>query len=356
MKIKHNNLSPQAGNIMACSERPRPEWLATADKPMAITRDNLRSFAERAGRLFRFVPFILLVVAIFILRRELAAIKWNEVLHTVSQVNASGLVCMFICAAISYSCAGASDWLGARYMGSELPVRKIVRTAVLARAFSNTIGVGMLSGGVIRFRYYTDDGVGPAIIARIIVFYSFGCAVGLLAISGLVLLLSRHQAEIPHFSSARPLAMLLLGLIAAYLVVVWRWRRPVRILDFQIPPLGLGLACKHLPFAMLDWLAAAFALYFLMPAIPGISMDAIFSAFFLAVLVGHVSGVPSGIGIFEAAVIIFLGGGAAKDAVLPWLILYRLVFCLIPFCMALLYVATTLSGGIRSLTKQKPPA
>ncbi|MCC6547210.1 UPF0104 family protein [Candidatus Sumerlaeota bacterium] len=319
---------------------------------MKTTRDQFNSYVERASRFFKVFPFILLVVAIFVLRREFAAIVWKDVFHTISQVSVLHLIATGACIAVSYCCAGASDWLGVRHAGSDMPLWKIIKTAVIARAFSNTIGVGMLSGGVVRFRYYSDAKLEPLKIARVIIIYSFGCAVGLVAMGGLIFILFPHDVNIPRVSSTRPMGVIMLLVVAIYLTIVATVRKPLNMGGIELKIFDARNAFRHLPFAMLDWLAAGFGLYTLVASVPGLGMDSIIAAYFLAMIVGHLSGVPSAMGVFEAAVVIFLGGNSVKEAVLPWLILYRLVFYLVPFCVGFLYVAMTLSGGIGSLVKR----
>ncbi|MEO8376525.1 MAG: lysylphosphatidylglycerol synthase domain-containing protein [Candidatus Sumerlaeota bacterium] len=325
-------------------------------EPIMDTRVRSTTIMVYMNRLFGLIPFILLIVAIVILRREFAAIEWSDISRTIHEVDATSLIGTVICIVLCYTASASSDWMGVRHVGSDMPLRQIIKTAVLARCFSNTIGVSVLSGGAIRYRYYTNAGLSPLKIGRVILIYSFGCAVGLITIAGIAFVLYPQDISVPHFTSSRPLGFALLATSAVYLIYTFIIKKPIRIGRIIITPFEPRLAAPHLPFAMFDWLAGALGLYFILPLLPEFSVQTIITTYFLAIIVGHVSGVPSAIGVFEAAIIILLGGENIKGTLLPWLILYRLIFYLIPFCMAFIYVAMTVSGGIRGLlNKEKPP-
>src|SRR2546429_7389317 len=83
-------------------------------------------------------------------------------------------------------------------------------------------------------------------------------------------------------------------------------------------------------------------MYMLMPEEPNISFVALAVIFVSATLLGFASHAPGGIGVFDAAMLIALWQFDRED-VLAGLLLFRLVYYVIPFALALLIL------GVRQL-------
>src|SRR5262249_23088834 len=86
----------------------------------------------------------------------------------------------------------------------------------------------------------------------------------------------------------------------------------------------------------------AFAMYVLMPDEPHIGFVTLAVVFVSATLLGFASHAPGGIGVFDAAMLIALWQFDRED-VLAGLLLFRLVYYIVPFALALLIL------GVREL-------
>src|SRR3546814_12297207 len=67
------------------------------------------------------------------------------------------------------------DALALRYVARRLPYSRIALASFVAYAFSNNIGVALLSGGSIRYRLYSSWGLSAGEVNRII---GFGVQIG----------------------------------------------------------------------------------------------------------------------------------------------------------------------------------
>ena len=87
--------------------------------------------------------------------------------------------------------------------------------------------------------------------------------------------------------------------------------------------------------AVADLLATGTVLYVLLPADLSQNTALFFTVFFGAVLLGLLSHAPGGLGVFEATIVMGLGAGGRSD-VLAALVLYRMIYTVLPFGIAAL--------------------
>ncbi len=70
-------------------------------------------------------------------------------------------------------------------MGRKVPFGHVALTSFCAYAVGNIAGFGPLTGGTIRYRFYSPLGVSPEDIARIVGYVTAAFGFGLLFVTGL---------------------------------------------------------------------------------------------------------------------------------------------------------------------------
>ncbi len=142
------------------------------------------------------------------------------------------------------------------------------------------------------------------------------------------------------------LAGLLVVLIAA------RSGREVRIgrLVLRLP--DSQTCSRQFLVTALDLAASATVLYVLLPA-GTVGWPAFLAIYAVAVGLGVLSHVPAGLGVFEAVIVASLGRAAGVDAVLGALVLYRVIYHLLPLLIAIVVRSASNSASWRA-TRQPP--
>ena len=142
-------------------------------------------------------------------------------------------------------------------------------------------------------------------------------------------------SEINQFPLAlnRAIGAGLIGVLLIYLVWVTRRRAKGRnaIMNFRLP--GLWLTLGQTALGVIDVCAAAGALYVLLPGGHGVGVFAFASLYSFAAMLGIASHSPGGLGVFEATMI--KGVGGSSDKLLAALLLFRVVYYIVPFVLAL---------------------
>jgi phosphatidylglycerol lysyltransferase len=283
------------------------------------------------------VGLVLFLVALAVLRRELDAVSWQMLTRQALATPVTELALALLLTALNYAALTGYDFIAFAYVGRSLPRWRVAIVSFLAYAIANNVGFAMLSGASVRYRYYTRWGIGAEELARII----FSCSVtfwlGLFALGGLSLSLGAlpDPSGDPWLQLARPIGWLLMAVGFGY-VALTMWRRePLRLGRFALPLPPARLAAAQLVVSAVDWALAGAVLYVLLPP-SGASFLVVLSAFLAAQLLGLASHVPGGVGVFEGLMVILLKPFLGSAELLPALILYRVIYYLLPLSIALL--------------------
>src|ERR1039457_4613017 len=153
------------------------------------------------------------------LRRELEHFRLSNILLHLRAIPASALGAAIACTAASYWLLGFYDVLALRYLGKPLAYGRTVFTAFIAYSFGHNFGIAAFTGGAVRYRLYSSQGLNAADVATVAGFCAVTSAIGLGALAGVSFVFAPHQGvSPPHMNHhiVQALGALLLALIAAY--------------------------------------------------------------------------------------------------------------------------------------------
>ncbi|MBN2332770.1 MAG: bifunctional lysylphosphatidylglycerol flippase/synthetase MprF [Deltaproteobacteria bacterium] len=240
---------------------------------------------------------------------------------------------------LSYLTLTFYDQLATIYLQHRLPKRKITLVSFISYAFSNNIGLSLFTSGTIRYRFYTAWGFSSEEISRLIVFTTGTFWLGILTVGGFLFVLEPPALTnlLPwlSFKSARPLGLLFGGAVLAYLVAAIRRPRPLQIRGWQFPLPQVKIAAAQLVIGSLDWLLAGSVLYVLLPPGSGLSYWYLLSIYLFAQTLALASNIPGGLGVFESLVLL-AAPTVSPAALMGALLVYRGIYYLVPFMMAVL--------------------
>jgi phosphatidylglycerol lysyltransferase len=291
----------------------------------------------------RLRPWLLAVVGVALaalvgvaLRRLLDEVHYAGVMAAMDATPAPRIWLAVLATAFSYLALSRYDVSALRHVGAKVGEPTILLTSFVAYALSNTIGLGPLSGGVVRMRLYSAAGVEPPQIARVIVFNAAAFGLGMMFFGAIGLLWGAHDvAALLHTRGwlIRLLAAAMLLLLVGFLWLCVR-RRAVqfgRVLRMRLPP--AELAMRQLVISAIELAASATVLWLLLPT-GGIPLPAFVGFYAIAVTAGIVSHVPGGVGVFETVMLLAAGSGVPRDAMLGALLLNRGIYYVLPLVVA----------------------
>jgi phosphatidylglycerol lysyltransferase len=281
------------------------------------------------------VSLIVFVAALYVLHVELGALGWHRLNRHLSQTPLWRLAAALGLTAINYAVLTTYDLLAFASIGKVLPRRAIAGTAALAYAISHNVGFAMLSGAAIRYRFYARWGVTPREFAQVVISYSVTFWLGLFALGGASLVVWHDAAT--GVWLGHPIAAVIgwvLIAVAVLYVLAAGLRREFLWRSWMLPLPGVTIAALQLVVSSIDWALAGAVLYVLLPA-HTLAFLPFLGAFLVAMLAGMASHVPGGIGVFEGSIVLMLGPRVPSDQLVPSLVIFRVVYYLVPLAIAL---------------------
>jgi len=231
-----------------------------------------------------------------------------------------------------------------------VPCGVAIATAFVANAFSQSIGLALLTGTAVRLRAYDRYDLDAAAVARVSAFVTLSATLGLLAMGAGAVLASGAPVAIGQVSlSARPLGVLLAIVVLAYLG--WSGfgsRAAVGRRGWSIDRPTLAIALQQVAVASFDWLLTGTVLFLVLP-LDGIGYGTVLRVYLLSQTVGTISHVPGGAGVFELFVLTLLRPLIPPNqqvTVVASLVAFRVLYYLLPLVAALLVASFAESRAV----------
>lgn len=285
---------------------------------------------------------VFLIGAVIVIRRDLGAYHLADIIRSLREVPLENVYLALGLTALSYLLLAGYDILALRFIGSTLPYSKIAVNSFIGYAFSYNLG--FVAGNAMRSRLYALWGVPAQAIGKALAFLFLTFWLGFFATAGVVF----AWAAMPlppilgflAFNSSRSLGVLLLGITACYFMWISLRKRTITIGEFEWRFPGIHLSALQVTLASLDWIIASSVLFTLLPIHGEVTFPSFVIIYLFAQLAVVITHVPGGVGIIESTVLLMLPQELSPAALLASLIVYRVVYFIIPFCIAcLLFVA-----------------
>ena len=289
---------------------------------------------SKAGLIIGLVVF---GAASVVLYRLLAEITWADVREAMERVEWQDVVAAFGATAFSYIALMGYDFLALRHVGArQVPLVGIAFTSFVSHAFTYTLGFGVVTGGAVRWRMYQGYGLKPAQILAVGALCALTFWLGITGVAGMCLLLQPQAlAPVDGLSSSANLSLglAIIGAVMIWLIISAIRPRNVTVGDWTLPLPGATATAGAILTGLTDTAFAAGALWLILPAGPDPGFVSFLVVFAVATVLGVVSHVPGGVGVFEATMILAMPQIPKADLV-GSLLLFRLVYYAVPFALA----------------------
>lgn len=282
------------------------------------------------------------IISVWLLYKELRSISLEDVIDSLAAITLKQWLLSAGCALLSYMSLAGYDRIALKHLHKKISWLFISLCSFTAYALSHNIGASVVSGAVVRYRAYSSKGLTGAEVAVLVGFCSFTFALGTLILSAIVLLveptlLQRFNSDIPE-SLAITAGIVILALVALYVFGSWMQLKPLRIgSKFQLSYPRLSVVRLQLLIAPLELIGAAGIIYFALPELNHPGFLIVLGIFLISFSAALISNAPGGLGVLEFLFITGLPNLNPAD-VLAALIVFRLLYLLIPFGISLIVV------------------
>lgn len=300
----------------------------------------MRNAARTRHLALSLATLLIFVLALYALSHLLREINPGDVISSLANVAHRDLLSALGCVAGSYVMLTLYDWLAVRAIGRRLSYFHVAFTSFTAFGISHTAGLSSISGGSVRYRSYATEGLSAFEIAGIMTLIAINFFLGVGTLLGSSLVLGAHglsQALPVGVEGTRALGVVLLMAVIAYLLLTYFKRSPIHLGSKTIVLPSVRLSLCQLVVSSADLSFAAGSLYVLLPHDAGIHYLPFLGIYVIAMQAGVLSNVPGGLGVFESILLLLLPG-SPSDAVLGAVLLYRIVYYVLPFSLALILI------------------
>lgn len=291
----------------------------------------------RLAKLKPALSLLFFALALWLLHHELRDFHYRDVTRYLAAVPAQRVLLALACAAGGYLALTGYDALALRFLGIRLPYRKVALASFTGYAFSNTLGLPLLTGIPLRARFYSGWGLSALDIARMLLFSQLTFWLGFASLAGAAFLLAPvalpARLGLP-VATLRPVGALLLGLTASYLAVSAVRRRPFTLRGMELPMPRPPVALSQIAVSSVDWALAAAVLHSLLPDEWNITFGRFLVVFLFAQVAGLISNVPGGLGVFETLMVLLLPPELPKPQLLAAMVAWRGIYYFLPFLLA----------------------
>ncbi|WP_075217213.1 UPF0104 family protein [Mongoliimonas terrestris] len=280
----------------------------------------------------------LIVSASFVLWQMVTSMSYADVERAILTMSPWRILASFLFTAIGLASLACYDVVGVLVISRKpaFTLRRAAAGSLIANIFANVLGLPLLSGGSARYRIYSMVGASFSVVGRLIVMSWLTMWSGIVAVLGLSLTFEAGR-DVPvfgHHLVDRGIGVLLVLAIVGFVVWVGAKRRAIRLGGWTIRLPNTAMALFMVLVGAVDLVAAASALWILLPADAAPDLARYIVAYSVGLVAGIAANTPGGIGVFEAALVTGLGIAERPD-VAAALILFRLIYFVVPLVFAL---------------------
>jgi glycosyltransferase 2 family protein len=295
---------------------------------------------SRLGVLLSLTIFIVAAIVLYHILRD---IDFDELIDALEATDWRTLLVAGLFVAAGYATLTFYDLFALRTIGRyEVPYRTAALASFTSYAVGHNVGASVFSGGAVRYRIYSAWGLSVVEVTKICFVAGLTFWLGNAAMLGLGVLFAPQQAsdidQLP-LGLNRILAVLILILLAAYIAWVWVKPRVIGREGWSVSLPGGPLTLVQILLGILDLGFCALAMYMLVPDEPHLGFIPVAVIFVTATLLGFASHAPGGLGVFDATMMVALWQFDKED-LLAGLLLFRLLYYIIPFALSLLILGT----------------
>lgn len=288
------------------------------------------------------VPFGILGACLYLLSQQVTVELWHGLPDYFATIHPLIWGAAILLTVLSFFAVGRYDGVAHRFLRTGVPQGQAQASGMIAISVAQTLGFGLFTGAIARWRVLPTLGLGQSLILSTFVSVSF--IVGWAFVTALSCLVLPAPAW-----TKLPAALVLLGLpLGAY--VLFRWPQ-LRFRSFEARLPSLRLSAAILFWSLVDMAAAAAALWVLLPAEASLSLAAFVPLYMLALGAALISNTPGGVGPFE---LVLLGAlpHLPTEQVLQSIIAFRAIYYAGPACLGVL--ALIRPFAVRAETGPRP--
>lgn len=307
----------------------------------AALPDSVADKPKARRRLFHVLGWVLSLgiaaLAIFVLTRTFMQIGVGDLRAAIAATGGGQIATALLLTAVSFLALTGYDALALRQLRLRVPYRTTALASFTSYAISFTLGFPLITAGTVRYWIYSTKGLSAGKVASLTVIAGLTFWLGMAFVIGIGFAV--RGPGVSHLDHLDPTVNRLIGVavilaMCGYLGYALRTHRQIRFQNFKIELPGIGLTVGQICLGLIDLCSAAGVLYALLSPPRSIDYLTFVTVYVFGSLLGIASNAPGGIGVFEATMLKTVPAHSEAE-LLASLLLFRIIYYLVPFFLAL---------------------
>lgn len=289
----------------------------------------------RSAALRRGLSAAFFLVAAILIYRQVSSITLSALMSALAATNPAAIGFSIVLTVASYLCLSGTEWLSLHALGHRFSFRHAAMVAMPSYALTNTAGFSPATGAALRLQLYARQGFSPGQSATVALVAGSAVTLSGFVTAGLLVAASPRSI---HLASVG--ATWLRPAVAAVLLApagLWFWafsaRAPRWLGGAHPTDLSVAQRLAGLAVGIGDWLFSGAALFVLLPHLQLAAFPTFLAAYIAGSLLSAATGVPGGIGVFEAIVLALTSVLGQLHETAAALLLYRCIYSLGPLSL-----------------------
>ncbi len=302
-------------------------------------KGSMREKTLKIERLVSYLlPAVIFSLALWTLDRQVRHLHSMYIVKSITSIPLSHIELAFFLTFLSYLALTGYDYLAVRHINHPVPYKQTARASFISTSISYNVGFNILTGSSLRYRLYSRNGLDLRQIWEIIVFCIFTFWIGFCFVGGL--LFTFYPVKLSDYAPEIPVPLNIVGILLLLFVAVYfflsfrKWS--FRVKEYQIRIPEPKTAFLQLALSSVDYLLSGSIIYFLLPSNPQLTLLHVLVFFALAQIIGLISTVPGGLGVFETLMLFMLEPYFGTVDIIRPLLLFRTIYYFVPFLFGFL--------------------
>ena len=280
----------------------------------------------------------IIAIAAVVLFHMLRNLDVDAVIAAVEATKHSHIAAAALFVAGGYFTLTFYDWFALRTIGrGAISYRIAALSGFTSYAVGHNIGATVFTGGAVRYRIYSGYGLSAIEVAKICFVAGLTFWLGNATVLGIGVIFEPNAAGpidlLPAWAN-RGVAVLILLALSSYVGWVWSGPREIGQGEWKVKLPNGPSTLVQIVIGLCDLGCCTLAMYMLLPSEPHIGFATLLVVFVTATMLGFASHAPGGLGVFDATMLVALWEFQKEDIV-AGLLLFRLLYYLTPFVIAL---------------------
>lgn len=293
-------------------------------------------------KLIKFISFIFFIAALFLIKKEVDLVGLKKLFDIILSTPFYLILGAFLITSVNYFILSGYDLIGLNYIQKKLPFKKVLPMSSISFAISNLAGHIYASGGAIRYLFLKPLGFTKKEIFLLISFETLTILLGLAFAFVLAVFLETIDNTLKsyHYLSLLYLsAFLIITGFLFYFEEIVKKNRVLYIGKVSLKAPTLTQTYLGLLVGLFDFISMFLVFYVFLDYFIDVHFIKVFIIFTTAMVLSYLSQVPAGIGVLESLfIILFPHTAQQKGMILAAFALYRVVYFILPFALASIYL------------------